>query len=402
MIQIRKYRLYPYPDQEKILNGQIETCRQLWNGCLAWRSDVWQYEHKSVSAVNQMKRITQTKKSNIYLSNIYSHVSQDVIKRLDKAYLAFFKHIARYPKRKKYGQYTSITYPDAYNGCVKLGSTRKNTKIYLSKIGYVPIVVHREPPNGINKRCTIKKESNSWYAILEYDITDEIPEQKCITNPIGGDLGIMSTLTMSNGKKYIPPAPLKRHEKNVKHLQRSVSRKKKGSKNRAKAIKKLNKKHHKIANIRRDSNHKISFEIAGAYDFVALEDLNIKNMVKDNYMAKAIHDRGWNQLSRFISYKMVRQGKLFVVVPPHYTSQICNSCGHSQEMPLHIRWYNCPVCGVNIDRDENAAKNILEKGLSQVGRDTAELMPVEKGVQLMWTTTSAKPSSETGTTFPGV
>ena len=350
----------------------------------------------------QKRDLTSWKKANEYLARVYSHVTQDVVLRLDKAFTAFFKRIARYPRFRKFGRYGSMTYPDAYNGSVKLGTSEKNPKLYLSKVGYVPIVVHRDPPEGINKRCTVKKESNKWYAVLEYEVPDPpappAPELAPVTRPLGIDLGLKSVISTTEGKHVKPAKPLKAHEKRLKHLQRNLSRTQKGSKNRVKAIVALNQEHQKVAAIRRDVNHKLSRELVNEHDLIVLEDLRVKNMVKNHCVAKSIHDVAWSQLTGFIQYKGARDGRLVVLVSPQYTSMDCSECGHRQEMALDVRTYSCPVCGNTMDRDVNAARNILERGLLQVGRDTTELKPVENGVRLGQRTAPAQPFYEPGTT----
>ena len=399
MIEIRKYRIYPTPEQERTLAEQLETCRRLWNRVLAERKGTWQNEHRTVNRFEQKRQLTVDKKSNEYLRNVYSHVTQDVILRLERAYQAFFRKSARYPKFKKYGCYDSITYPDAYNGSVKLGINRK--KIYLSKVGYVPILVHRDPSEGKNKRCTVKREGAEWYVVLEYEVPDVEPSGLPIEHPVGIDLGLKALIATSDGWHVKPPKPLRAHEKRLKHLQREVSRKKKkGSQNRIKAIEKMAKQSRVVARTRRDFNHKLSRNIADKYDFVAREDLKIRNMVRNHCLAKSIHDAGWNQLGGFIDYKVERKGNQSVQVPAPGTTMECCVCKHSQEMPLDVRIYSCPACGNTIDRDDNAARNILERGWVQVGEDIANLKPVESGVQPSRTTDLASTLCEAGT-VPG-
>ena len=400
IIEIRKYRIYPTEEQERTLAEQLETCRRLWNRCLAERKGAWENERISVGRFEQKRRIAVDKRSSAFLQGVYSHVLQDVVLRLERAYQAFFKKNARYPRFKKFGSYDSITYPDAYNGSVKLGVARKNNKIYLSKIGHVPVLVHRDPSKGRNKRCTVKREAAEWYVVLEYEVPDVEPSGLPIEHPVGIDLGLKALITTSDGWHVKPPKPLKVQERRLKHLQRELSRKKKGSKNRVKAIGRIAKQSRKVARTRCDFNHKLSCRIADRYDFVAMEKLQIGNMVRNHYLAKSIHDAGWGQLVGFIGYKAERQGKTIALVPPQYTSQTCSGCGHVQDMPLRLRMYNCPACGITMDRDQNAAKNILERGLSQVGEDIAELMPVEGGVQLERPTAPAQPPCESGT-VPG-
>jgi putative transposase len=399
MITSYKYRIYPNQKQVAILLEQFETCRRLWNSCLAERKYTWKNQYKSISSVTQMQNITLNKKTNLFMRNVYIHILQDVVKRLEKAYKKFFIKQNELPKFKKYGNYNSITYPDAYNGSVKIGINKK--KIYLSKIGYVPIVVHRDPPIGKNKCCTVKREGTEWYVCMEYEVPDIIPSIKPIQHPVGIDLGLKSIITTSDNIIIKPTKPLQQNLKHLKHLQRNLSRKKKGSKNRIKAIHTYNKQSRKIARIRADINHKLSYQIANTYDFVSMEKLNIQQMQQNHYLAQSIQDVSWGQLSQFINYKVTRKGHQFVQVSPEYTSQTCSLCKHTQPMPLHIRIYNCPVCGNTIDRDINASRNILEKGWLQVGKGIPELMSVENRVQPNRTIDLASPFREAETILRG-
>jgi len=301
---------------------------------------------------------------------------------LDKSFRSLFKGIARYPKFKSFGRYDSFTYPDAYNGSVKLGISARKTKMYLSKIGYVPIIVHREASIGKNKRCTIKREGDKWFAVLEYQVTDApkpsiaIPER-----PVGLDVGLLNIVATSDGETFKPAIPFKKHLKRLKHLQRCLSRKTKGSKNRRKTIVHLGRLHYKIRSVRSDFNHKLSRSIVSRHDFFALEDLNVKGMVKNHNLACSISDAGWNQLSSYIKYKAERESKEVVFVSPYHTSTDCNRCGYRQTMPLSVRTFHCERCNHETDRDVNSACEVLNRGLQEIGVEHSNSKPVEKGVQ---------------------
>jgi len=376
MIEVRKYRLYPTPQQVSLLEETLETCRMTWNYLLSERKE------ERVSKFEQDHDIYLRKQSNVHLKRVYSHVLQNVSDRLDKSFRSFYKGITRYPKFKSFGRYDSFTYPDAYNGSVKLGTSARKTKMYLSKIGYVPIVVHREPSIGRNKRCTIKLEGDKWFAVLEYQVVDAPKSSIGIPkSPIGLDVGLLSIVATSDGEAFKPAAPLRKHLKRLQHLQHSVSRKRKGSKNRRKAIIHLGRLHWKICSIRSDFNHKLSRSIVSAHDFFALEDLKIKEMVRNHSLACSISDAGWNQLSSFIKYKAEREGKQVVFVSPYHTSTDCSRCGNRQEMPLSVRTFQCERCNYETDRDVNSACEILTRGLQQIGVERSNSKPVEKGVQ---------------------
>jgi len=365
LIEVRKFRLYPNAEQQKTMESTLETCRRTWNFLLNQRK-----ERREKSREEQYHSIFEQKQKNPYLKAVYSHVSQNVADRLDKSFKAFFKGIARYPRFKAFGRYDSFTYPDAYNGSVKLGSALRKTKVYLSKIGYVSVVVHRDTPNGVNKTCTIKRESGKWFAVFVYDTKKEIPKMIDVPKrPIGIDVGLLSVVATSDGKTVEPLKPLKKNLKKLARLQRSLSRKKKGSQNRRKARAKVSALHWKIGMQRRDFWHKLTSKIADKYDFVVVEDLQIQNMLKNHSLARSISDAGWNIGLSMLPYKLERKGKRFVKVSPNHTSTDCSRCGFRMEMPLSVRTFCCERCNLKMDRDVNSAIGILKRGFEQVGLD---------------------------------
>jgi len=377
MIEIRKYRLYPTKEQINLLEETLESCRKTWNFLLARRKD-----RLDKTKFDQDHIIYLQKQKTPSLRLVYSHVLQNVSDRLDKSFRALFKGIARYPKFKSFGRYDSFTYPDAYNGSVKLGSSTRRTKLYLSKIGYVPVIVHRPSSLGKNKRCTIKREGDKWFAVLENQVS-ELPESNVVApkSSIGLDVGLLSVVATSDGETFKPIVPLKKNLKRFRRLQQSVSRKKKGSKSRRKAVQRVSRLHWKIRSIRSDFNHKLSTQLVRAHDFFALEDLNIKAMLKNHSLARSISDVGWNQLVHMLKYKAEREGKKVVFVSPNYTSTDCSRCGFRKEMPLSVRTFHCERCGFETDRDVSSAIGVLNRGLERVGLERPELKPVESGVQ---------------------
>jgi len=389
MIDSRKYRLYPTPEQVSLFEETLETCRKTWNYLLSRRKE------GPVTKFAQDHDIYLQKQKNPSLRRVYAHVLQNVADRLDKSFVLYYQRLKReavrrrkdgmlqgYPRFKSFGRYNSFTYPDAYNGSVKLGTSLRKTKMYLSKIGYIPIIVHRKLSGGKNKRCTIKREGDKWFAVLEYQVADPSKPTIAIPKyPVGLDLGLISIIATSDDETFKPLQPLKKNLKRLRRLQQSVSRKKKGSKNRRKAIQRVNRLHWKIRSIRSDFSHKVSRYIVRRHDFFALEDLNIKGMMKNHNLARSISDAGWYQLSFDIKYKAERESKLVVLVSPKYTSTDCSRCGYRHEMPLSIRTFHCERCGFETGRDPNSACEVLNRGLQQIGVERSNSKPVEKGVQ---------------------
>ena len=225
--------------------------------------------------------------------------------------------------------------------------------------------MHREIKGEI-KTLTIKRCADKWYTIFCYGgvVIDKIkPEEK----RIGIDVGLESFATLSNGEVIENPKFFRKSEENLAKLQKRLSRKKKGSKNRNKARLKVARQHEKIFNQRNDFLHNQTAEIVRRFKIIAVEKLNVNGMVKNRYLAKSISDAGWSRFVQMLSYKVENTGGKVEQVNPKYTSQICSSCGHKQKMPLNKRIYECNGCGIRIDRDLNASRNIL------VGLDKSKL-----------------------------
>ena len=286
--------------------------------------------------------------------------------RVHKAFSNFFRRAKdKSCKQKGFPRFksrvNSITFPQSG---FKLLSDKR---LKLSKIGNIPIILHRVPKGKV-KTLTIKQNKISqWFAIFSCELPD-MATKHIITDKVGIDVGLMNYATLSNGELIDNPRYLLQSEKRIKILQRRVSKKKKGSSNRRKARYILSKQHLKIANQRDDFLHQLSRRLAKAYSFIAVENLNIQDMAHNNHLAKYIHDASWNKFINMLSYKAVTCGGQLVKVNPKNTSKTCSKCGAVKDMPLIERRYICPSCSFACDRDINAAINILK-----VGTDCAEL-----------------------------
>ena len=368
---------------------------------LAHRKWRWEKFRQSTSYNLQQWILTEERRNDPELRALYSQAGQDVLNRLDKAFKAFFKGIARYPRFKPATGVGSFTYPQAYNGSVKI----ENGTLDLSKVGRVPVVLHRQPPDSGLKTCTVRREPDgSWYASLVYDDGKEPPEPvEQPVSPIGIDLGLRSIITTTDGQKIEPPRYLRKAEKRLKRLQRSLSRKQKDSKNREKARRLLAVQHAKVARQRLDFNQKLTTGLLENHDLVAMEDLQVRNMVQNHALAKSITDAGWGQIGLQLQYKTIRDGKLLVKVPPQYSTQDCHVCGTRNEIGLSVRAFACKGCGKWLDRDINGASNVLARALKEVGQGMPELKPVESRPPPFQPTGMASPPVEAGKiSFGGV
>jgi putative transposase len=299
---------------------------------------------------------------------------QDVTLRLERGFENYFERTregerAGYPRFKGWNRYNSFTYPQYGNGVVL-----KDGRLALSKIGSVRIFQHRSlPPNAIIKTCTIRRDVDKWYACLTLIIEDNQPQLHESKNQVGVDLGLSSLVTLSNGEKIEPPKFLRKSEKKLKREQRRLSRKKKGSQNRRKQVTKLARIHQKIRLERSDFNHKLSRTLVNRFDVIGFENLRIPNMMKNHRLAKSIADAGWGQLRLFTSYKAEEAGKRVETVDSYGTTRDCSKCEFHVSKMLSERIHKCPNCGLTLDRDWNAAQNVLKR----VGWGTAESTPAE-------------------------
>ncbi len=379
LVRTHKYRLYPSKEQEAIFSEWLETCRRLYNYFVQQRFDHWEIEKQLpkgyrtyISYFDQCKQLPELKKDNHYLKRAYAAVLVNVAKRVDKTFLNFIREISK--GNSKYGKpkfkfrlcYNSFTYPQP--GIKHQKFRIEDNRIYLGKIGHVKIIVDKDFPNrAILKTCTIKREVNQWYAHISFTQIVSIPELQINENKaIGIDLGIKIYGVLSDGKEIKNPKWLQAMEKKLVREQKNLSRKKKGSKNWKKQLIKLSKIYRKIRLQRNDFLHKETTKLANDYDLIVLEDLRISNLIRNSRLAKNISNVSWGIFQNLLSYKVNEKGKKLLKVNPRNTSQICSNCGEMVRKSLKIRIHECPNCNIVLDRDLNAAKNILQKGLNEL------------------------------------
>ncbi|MDR6223823.1 RNA-guided endonuclease InsQ/TnpB family protein [Methanococcoides alaskense] len=348
-----KFRLYPAKEQEIVLVKTLDVCRYIYNEFLADRRNAYDRCNQGLTTFDQ---ITQVK----YIecrTEVFSQIKQDVLRRLGKSFDAFFRRCKTgetpgYPRFKGKDRYNSFTYPQS-------GFKIEGTKLKLSKIGNIKIKQHREIEGKI-KTCSIKREVDQWYAVLSVDMGAN-PEKIDPATSIGVDVGLNSCISLSNGEKFDSPIYYRKSERSLEVQRKRLSKKKKGSSNRLKQKLKVVKVHRNIRNQRLDFNHKLSRILVNRFDRVVFEDLNIKNMVKDHHLAKSIHDVAWGQLIQMAKSKAEEAGNFVELVNPFNTSQECSSCGNIVKKALSVRIHKCPECGLELDRDVNAAINILNR-----------------------------------------
>lgn len=358
MLKTFCYRLYPSTPQERLLAATLETCRRWYNQCLAERRDAYQQRGESVGKYQQLAKVKEQKALNPYAKGMHSHVLQLVVSDLDKAFAAFFRRVkagekAGYPRFKGRNRFASFGFKELGNGFRVDGRRLK-----LSGIGRVAVRWHR-PLEGQIKTVRITKRAGKWYACFACEV--QAQPLPATSQAVGVDVGIASLITTSTGEKIAHPAFYRTEQRRLRVLQRRVARRKKGSANRKKAVLQLQRQHERIANRRKDFLRKLAHDLIVRYDRIALEDLRITNMVRNRHLAKSILDAGWGYLMQHLTRKAEEAGRVVYLVAPRYTSKTCSQCGHVfTEQRLSDRWIVCG-CGLSLDRDHNAAINILNR-----------------------------------------
>lgn len=344
--------------QEAKLLAALDICRVLYNSCLVDRKNHYESTGKGLSRIQQQEILAADKKRVLLLKDIHSQVLQDVLFRVDRAYQGFFRRLAEkqgkagYPRFKPEGRYDSITYPQ------EPGFKIEDRKLKLSKIGHLKIKMHRAIAGQV-KTCIVRRDGTHWYACFS---VEHEPEKRLVSaKSIGIDVGLKSFATLSDGTEISNPKHLRKAEKKLQRVQRSLSRKKKGGTNRQKAKLIVAGLHRKVRNQRSDFHHKESRKIVNNFGLIVAEDLKIRNMVRNRHLSKSISDAGWGSFLNILAYKAEEAGCRFEKVDPRHTSVNCSCCGEKVPKTLVVRTHRCPFCGLVLDRDHNAAINILQR-----------------------------------------
>lgn len=368
-----KFRIYPTKEQETLFAKTFGCTRFVYNYFLNLRNIQYSDNHISLSRYDCIKLLPPLKlcEETIWLKEVDSIALQSSIEYLDEGFKRFFKDIKK-PKNQRRG----VGEPKFKSKHGKQSYTTKNvnnytairifgSKILLPKIGWVKFDNHREMC-GIIKRATITKSKSGKYYISLICDNVEYMQHESTGALVGIDLGLDSFISTSDGQKIEPQKHYRKSEKRLKRLQRKMSRKPKGSKNREKSRIELAKQSEKVSNKRNDFQHKLSRELVNTYDVICIEDLNVKGMQKNHKVAKSIQDAGWSSFVSKLEYKADFEDKLIIKVDRFFpSSQLCSNCGYknTEVKDTSIRKWECPKCGTNHDRDINASINILNEGI---------------------------------------
>jgi putative transposase len=357
-----KYRFYPTSEQETLLRLTIGCTRLVYNRALALRTEAWYNDKKRVGYNDTSAALTEWKKLDEleFLNQVSCVPLQQGLRHLQKAFSNFWEGRAKYPnfKKKRNGGSAEFT---------KSAFKFKDGQVFLAKCSEpLPIVWSRSLPEGaMPTTITVKlSPAGRWTVSLLVDV--EIEPLPKSPNQVGIDLGVTSLVALSNGEKVANPKGFKAKRVKLKRTQKALSRKVKGSNNRRKAALKVAKVHQQIGDARQDFLHKLTTRLVRENQTIAVEDLAVKNMVKNPKLALSISDASWGELVRQLEYKCDWYGRDLIKIDRWFpSSKRCGECGHVvDKLPLNIREWACPSCGTKHDRDLNAANNILAAGLA--------------------------------------
>lgn len=359
MLKAYKYRIYPNEEQINYLQKTFGCTRFIYNQMLADRIKSYEENKDLDIKITKYPTPAQYKKEYEWLKEVDSLALANAQMNLDKAYKNFFRDKSvGFPKFKsKKNNHKSYT-TNNQNGTVYI----ENDRIKIPKLkSMINIKQHREFV-GLIKSCTISQNPSGKYFISILVDTENYQLPKLDTK-VGIDLGIKEFAITSDGEMFSNPKWLNKSEKRLRKLQKDLSRKQKGSNNRRKDRLKVAKLHEKISNQRKDYLHKISHYIISENQVIVIEDLKVSNMIKNHKLAKSIADVSWSEFRRQLEYKAKWYGRELIIAPSNYaSSQLCSNCGNksSQTKDLSCRTYVCDICGMEMDRDINASKNLLK------------------------------------------
>jgi putative transposase len=374
-----KEKLRPTPAQERALEAVLWRCRTLYNTALEQRITAWQRCHVSVTRFEQEAELKDIRAAFPEYAAIHSHVLQDVLARLDKTYQAFFRYVQRrekagFPRFQGPDRWHSFTYKEYGNG-----ARLDNGSLVLSKIGRIAVRWSR-PVQGTIKTVTVSREADGWYVCFS---CAAVPTQSLplTGHETGIDVGLQVFLITADGEPTANPRYYRKAERALKKAQQRVSRRKKGSHRRRKAVRALAKRQQHVRRQRADFHYKTALDLVRAYDTIYVEAIQPSNLSRrpmpkqDEHgtyvhngasqkagLNKSTQDAGWRQFLSILAFKAACAGKRVEAVPPAYTTQDCSGCGERIYKSLSVRTHVCTHCGLILDRDENAARNIQWRG----------------------------------------
>lgn len=373
-IKCYKFRLFPTRAQETGLNTTLNTLRLVYNTLLNERKFLYETTGIGISQYSQEKHFAGWRKDFPELAGVHSHLLQNAALRVNLAFTAFFRRVKSgetpgFPRVKSVGTYDSLGFKEFGNGV-----SFKRGNLYVSKIGEIKGKFHRTI-DGTPKTATIRRQSGKWFVCIACEIHPEILPKSFET--IGLDAGLNSFMALSNGEFIDNPRFFRKDEKSLAKAGRKQAKTKKRSRERKKANKVLSRIHERIRNRRHDFVHQTARRLVNRFGIIAVEKLNVRGMVKNHCLAKSISDASWSMFRTVLTNKAESAGREIYAIDPVYTSQDCHACGYRAKKKLSERWHLCPMCGASLDRDTNAAINILNKAINLTGTTVSQVTPVE-------------------------
>lgn len=354
-----KYRLYPTASQKRQLLHQLAVTRSWYNMCLGERKVMWEYEQQPIGKYEQLSHVKHFKKTFRQASDVHSHALQVATADLDEAFKAFFRRVKSgetpgFPRFKGYQRWHSFGFKEYGNG-FKLDGRR----LRVFGVGRIRVRWHR-PVEGKIKTCRILHKAGRWDVAFACEVPDSEPLPE-MSRTVGIDVGISALITSSDGQKIDNPQFYRNSQRRLRVLQRKLARANRGSQNRRKALLAVQRQQEHVANQRKDYLNKLIHNLVEQYDLIAVEDLRIRNMVRNKHLSKSILDSGWYFFRERLTRKAAEAGREVIFVDPAYTSKTCSNCGAPfEDLTLADRWVECG-CGLSLDRDHNAAINILNR-----------------------------------------
>lgn len=370
MIISHKIRIYPNKEQEILLKKSCGVARFAYNWGLATREEKYKNGEK-ITAFDLKKLFNSVKKTEFpFVCEVTKCAAEGALLNLGVAYNNFFKKKSKHPSFKKKGVH------DSFGISNDQFSFKDDNHVKLPKIGIVR-TAEKLRFSGKIMNSVVSYQADKWFLSIGVEV--EPHQYKKTGKLVGIDLGVKDLVITSDGKKFVNLKALKKSEKKLKKLNCIVSRRKKVSKRREKAKVRLSRQHLRVANQRRDYIHKITTYLVRQHDVICMENLNTEGMLKNHKLAKSISDSSFGEIRRQLEYKCAMRGKKLLFVDRFFpSSKTCSSCGSVQEtMPLNIREWTCPDCGIHHDRDLNAAVNIVRQAMSEFTRGEKSALAIE-------------------------
>lgn len=380
MLKAIKIRIYPSQEEIGYINRQLGCCRFVYNNCLAYKKDNYEREKKSISSSETIKHIVTLKNDYGFLKDVHSKVLQQSVRDMNQAYDNFFKLHKGYPKFKsKHNNKQSCRFPK--DAVIGINGNRisliKTLKDILFKCSRKDEKYLNKNQDKISSITLTKLPSNQFYLSVLIDKPNEI--RSANNNAVGIDLGIKDFVITSEGEVFDNLHFKKSQSNKIKRLQKQLSRKVKGSNNRNKARIRLAKEYKKINDKKQYYLHQVSNTLINENQVICMEDLNVKGMLKNHKLAESIQEMNFGEFKRILEYKAKWYNRKIVYVDRFYpSSKTCHNCGYiNKELKLSDRQWVCPHCGGVIERDYNAALNILDEGLRIIGLSSPEFTLVD-------------------------